>query len=398
MARRGDERRRISRPSSVRIGMFCRFGSELLRRPVAATAWLKQVCTRPSSGGPSAAARRCRCSSACAAPRQSSTSRGISWLSASSSSTSAAVEADRVLPVFFAAGSCSFSNRILPSCCGELTLNSSPASSKMRAVVAAPAPARCGATARPAPRPSMRMPARSIVDEHRHERHLELAVDRVESIGDEQRRQPRRPAAARGRRARRHKSSSGRRRQARERRRLGAAAADVLLGQRLVAEVLERRLFERMPGARRVEQVAGEHRVERDAAQRDAVPRQHHDVELEVVTDLADRLVLEQRPQPVERRRRASTCVGLACALESRSSAAPSPFVAERHVARLPVGASRRRCRRCARASRAAGRGMTRSANSPAARSSAISASSSARRGDQRVVLLDRCRRSARSR
>ena len=35
------------RPSSVRIGMFCRFGSELLRRPVAATAWLKQVWTRP---------------------------------------------------------------------------------------------------------------------------------------------------------------------------------------------------------------------------------------------------------------------------------------------------------------------------------------------------------------
>ena len=42
--------RRISRPSSVRIGMFCRLGSELLKRPVAATAWLKQVCTRPVSG------------------------------------------------------------------------------------------------------------------------------------------------------------------------------------------------------------------------------------------------------------------------------------------------------------------------------------------------------------
>ena len=39
--------RRISRPSSVRIGMFCRFGSLLLRRPVAATAWLNDVCTRP---------------------------------------------------------------------------------------------------------------------------------------------------------------------------------------------------------------------------------------------------------------------------------------------------------------------------------------------------------------
>ena len=42
--------RRISRPISVRIGMFCRLGSLLLRRPVAATAWLNWVCTRPVSG------------------------------------------------------------------------------------------------------------------------------------------------------------------------------------------------------------------------------------------------------------------------------------------------------------------------------------------------------------
>ena len=42
--------RRISRPSSVRIGMFCRFGSLLLKRPVAATAWLNDVCTRPVCG------------------------------------------------------------------------------------------------------------------------------------------------------------------------------------------------------------------------------------------------------------------------------------------------------------------------------------------------------------
>ena len=42
--------RRISRPSSLRIGMFWRLGSELLRRPVAAIAWLKLVCTRPVSG------------------------------------------------------------------------------------------------------------------------------------------------------------------------------------------------------------------------------------------------------------------------------------------------------------------------------------------------------------
>ena len=33
---------RISRPSSVRIGMFCRLGSLELSRPVAATTWLNE--------------------------------------------------------------------------------------------------------------------------------------------------------------------------------------------------------------------------------------------------------------------------------------------------------------------------------------------------------------------
>ena len=32
------------------MGMFCRLGSLLLSRPVAATAWLNEVCTRPVSG------------------------------------------------------------------------------------------------------------------------------------------------------------------------------------------------------------------------------------------------------------------------------------------------------------------------------------------------------------
>src|SRR4029453_9671977 len=44
---------RISRPSSVRIGMFWRLGSLLLNLPVAATAWLKQVGTGPAAGFPS---------------------------------------------------------------------------------------------------------------------------------------------------------------------------------------------------------------------------------------------------------------------------------------------------------------------------------------------------------
>ncbi len=40
----------MRRPSSVRIGMFCRFGSEEESRPVAVTAWLKEVWMRPVSG------------------------------------------------------------------------------------------------------------------------------------------------------------------------------------------------------------------------------------------------------------------------------------------------------------------------------------------------------------
>ena len=41
---------RISRPSSVRMGMFCRLGSLELRRPVAATTWLNEAWTRPVFG------------------------------------------------------------------------------------------------------------------------------------------------------------------------------------------------------------------------------------------------------------------------------------------------------------------------------------------------------------
>src|SRR2546425_5710243 len=42
--------RRIASPRGVRTGMFCRFGSELDRRPVAAPAWLKLVWMRPVAG------------------------------------------------------------------------------------------------------------------------------------------------------------------------------------------------------------------------------------------------------------------------------------------------------------------------------------------------------------
>ena len=78
-----------------------------------------------------AAARRCRCPSASCSPRHSRISRGSSWASASSSSTSTAVDGARDVPVRFSTGSCSLSNRISASCFGELMLNSPPATSKI---------------------------------------------------------------------------------------------------------------------------------------------------------------------------------------------------------------------------------------------------------------------------
>src|SRR3974377_2309972 len=41
---------RMRRPSGVRIGMFCRFGSVEDSRPVAATAWWDDVWIRPVRG------------------------------------------------------------------------------------------------------------------------------------------------------------------------------------------------------------------------------------------------------------------------------------------------------------------------------------------------------------
>jgi hypothetical protein len=61
--------------------------------------------------------------------------------------------------------------------------------------------------------------------------------------------------------------------------------------------VLERGLLERVRGARRVEQVARDHRVGVHAGERDPVPRQHDHVGLDVVPDLEDLRILEERPE-----------------------------------------------------------------------------------------------------
>ena len=114
---------RIWRPISVRIGMFCRLGSLLLNRPVAATAWLTGV----HAPGFRIHQRRQGIDIGAfsfARPRQSRITLRSSCDCASSSSTSTAVEAVRVRAGRFSTGSFSLSNRTSASCFGELMLNS----------------------------------------------------------------------------------------------------------------------------------------------------------------------------------------------------------------------------------------------------------------------------------
>ena len=112
--------------------MFWRFGSEDDRRPVAATVCRKEVCTRPAGVGErrqrvdvgslelrdlavlenAAAGARVPARRAPSAPRRRSTRTSSS-------------------PSSSGRGSSSFSKRIWPSWTGELTLNSSPASSQI---------------------------------------------------------------------------------------------------------------------------------------------------------------------------------------------------------------------------------------------------------------------------
>ena len=73
-------------------------------------------------------------------------------------------------------------------------------------------------------------------------------------------------------------------RQLRGRHGFRAAAAHVFVGQRLVARSLERQIFESMLGSARVQQVAGQHGIGLESAQLDAVPGEHDDVELQIVT------------------------------------------------------------------------------------------------------------------
>ncbi len=112
--------------------MFCRFGSLLLRRPVAATAWLKDVCTRPVSGLTSSgsASMYVPFSFSSAAPVENQPRQLVRERQLLEHLDGRRRRPRRAGPLAAPAG-CSLSNRTSASCFGELMLNSPPASSKI---------------------------------------------------------------------------------------------------------------------------------------------------------------------------------------------------------------------------------------------------------------------------
>jgi hypothetical protein len=88
--------------------------------------------------------------------------------------------------------------------------------------------------------------------------------------------------------------------------------------------MFERRVLQRMTRSRRVEQVADHHRVEDEACQRDPVLREHHRIELGIVSNFRDGRILEHRPQRVE-----NLASGEALFAEERT-------LLQRHVPRSP--------------------------------------------------------------
>ena len=71
--------------------MFCRFGSTLDSRPVAAMVWLKVVCTRPSSSTIGSSESTTDFSRVTSRWRSSKGSNGLSLASASQARASASV-------------------------------------------------------------------------------------------------------------------------------------------------------------------------------------------------------------------------------------------------------------------------------------------------------------------
>ena len=381
---------RISRPSGVRIGMFCRFGSLLLSRPVAATAWLNVVCTRPVAGLTSAgsASTYVPLSFWMLAPLAA---RGPAARasSASSSSTSCAVETTRVLPVFFVG--CRFS--FVEQDVGELLRRVDVELARRRVRRSAGRARRARACIlRPstAERVGVHADAGALdVGEHRNQRLLELAIDRQSRPSRfEIRVAGRARARAAGRRARRRTSRATRpapRRAPRPSTPLPVTSSSVAGA---VVGALERQAVDRVARPRRVEQVARDHRVDVGAAERRRLRARSGDRrELQVVADLRDR---RDRPAPVRaartpRARAGSACRPGPCAPAARTAPSPAPSRTtsrRRPRATADAVAGDRARRRCARPPRASPPSASTSssdrddARSRAARSAAVGANS----------------------
>jgi hypothetical protein len=126
--------------------------------------------------------------------------------------------------------------------------------------------------------------------------------------------------------------------------------------------MLQRRFFERVARPRGIQQIAGEHRVKLEPGQVDAVTREHDHVELQVVANLANRCILEQRTQPFEHESPIQLLRN-ACARQQIAAAVCS-HMPERNVSRLAV-AGRKSNADDVRPHRGRFPGITRNANSP---------------------------------
>ncbi len=186
------------------------------------------------------------------------------------------------------------------------------------------------------------MPGALDGDQRRNQRTLERLPDAGELLGLE--------ALGQGRRQLQRKVRALARevlqrvcRHVRQRRRFGALARHVLFGERLVAQMFQRGVFERVRGARRVDQVARDHRVEAQPRERHAMTRQHDGRGLQVVSDLPRRLAFEKR---LERREALVERHAVLEGIEQAAAGAP-----DRDEPRACAARSRSRSRRSSRAS-----------------------------------------------
>jgi hypothetical protein len=121
---------------------------------------------------------------------------------------------------------------------------------------------------------------------------------------------------------------------------LHAAAADVFLAQRLVAAVLDREILEWVRRSVRVEQVARDHHVRVETAKLDAVAFEDDGVELQVVADLAHRVVFEHG---LERGKRGlAVQTGCRVAVRRPEQIAARRSARERHVPGVPCARRKR--------------------------------------------------------